>query len=279
MRKTIVHPLSPWIWHDSEVLILGTLPSPESRRRGLYYGHPQNRFWPTLARLFHEPQPLHADACREFAKRHKIALWDVFAQADIDGADDSSIRHAELNNIPAKIKGTAIGHIFCTGQKAWQTYQANWADTIDLPASLLPSPSPANRAHWPDAALPDAYTVIKDALRTPAPFPGGRNLFDLSPLDADQAEQVEVLQEDAGWRIERIVSRGHCSPEGFLYDQADCEWVAVLDGRAILADDTGRRMVLNTGDHALLPPHRRHSVIDTTDPCIWLACFRKSAEA
>ncbi|MFM9413453.1 DNA-deoxyinosine glycosylase [Peptococcus simiae] len=275
MRKTVTHPLSPWIWKDSEVLVLGTLPSPASRQRGLYYGHPQNRFWPTLAQVFGEPRPIHAEACRDFARRHHIALWDVFAQADIQGADDSSIVNAHYNDLAREIKGTAIHHIFCTGQKAWQAYQAHWGDRLGLPAASLPSTSPANRAHWPDAALPAAYQVIREVLTQPAPFPGGRNLFALSPLDGDGAEQVEVLYAGEGLRLERIISRGHCSPDGFYYDQDELEWVAVLEGQAILADDRDRHQVLNTGDHVLLAPHVRHRVVASTDPCIWLACFKK----
>ena len=51
------------------------------------------------------------------------------------------------------------------------------------------------------------------------------------PLESERV--VEILRHD-GVRIERIVSRGHASPEGFWYDQNDNEWVAVLAGSAAL---------------------------------------------
>ena len=35
-------------------------------------------------------------------------------------------------------------------------------------------------------------------------------------------------------RVERIVSSGHCSPEGFWYDQDEQEWVPLLQGAARL---------------------------------------------
>ena len=38
-----------WVDDESRVLVLGTMPSPKSRARGMYYGHPQNRFWPLMA--------------------------------------------------------------------------------------------------------------------------------------------------------------------------------------------------------------------------------------
>ena len=39
---------------NAHTLIVGTWPSPKSREQGFYYGHPQNRFWPLMARLLRE---------------------------------------------------------------------------------------------------------------------------------------------------------------------------------------------------------------------------------
>ena len=43
-------------------------------------------------------------------------------------------------------------------------------------------------------------------------------------------ELVEVLAENKHVRIERIISTGHASPDGFWYDQNEAEWVIVLKG-------------------------------------------------
>ncbi len=48
----IVHSFEPVYDKDSEILILGTLPSVKSRENNFYYGHKQNRFWKVLATLF-----------------------------------------------------------------------------------------------------------------------------------------------------------------------------------------------------------------------------------
>lgn len=40
----IVHPFPPLYDDDSEILILGSLPSVKSREQMFFYGHPQNRF-------------------------------------------------------------------------------------------------------------------------------------------------------------------------------------------------------------------------------------------
>lgn len=50
--ETIVHPLSPLYDEDSKILILGSFPSVKTREYGFFYGHPQNRFWKLMERLF-----------------------------------------------------------------------------------------------------------------------------------------------------------------------------------------------------------------------------------
>lgn len=98
-----------------------------------------------------------------------------------------------------------------------------------------------------------------------------------SRLDCDpdgQAERFDALVEAEGLRLERIVSRGHATPDGEWYDQEQDEWVVVLDGRAQLRfEDPDETTVLNPGDHVVIPAHRRHRV-EWTDPdrsTLWLA--------
>ena len=51
-HQTITHPLKPLFQADSKILILGSFPSVKTREYGFFYGHPQNRFWPLLERIF-----------------------------------------------------------------------------------------------------------------------------------------------------------------------------------------------------------------------------------
>lgn len=60
-RQLIVHDIPPVFAANSRVLLLGSLPSPKSRAQGFFYGHPQNRFWPTLAAVLNEPVPERED--------------------------------------------------------------------------------------------------------------------------------------------------------------------------------------------------------------------------
>ena len=77
--EVVSHRIAPVFDARSRVLVLGTMPSPASRARGFYYGHPQNRFWKVLGALFDEPEPLGTDARKAFLLAHGIALWDVLA--------------------------------------------------------------------------------------------------------------------------------------------------------------------------------------------------------
>ena len=86
-------------------------------------------------------------------------------------------------------------------------------------------------------------------------------------------ELVEVLGESDSVRIERIVSTGHASPEGFWYDQPHREFVLVVQGRARLEFDDGESLALMAGDWADIPARRRHRVAWTSpdEPTVWLA--------
>jgi cupin 2 domain-containing protein len=90
------------------------------------------------------------------------------------------------------------------------------------------------------------------------------------------AEITTVLQEGNGVRIERIVSTGHRSPEGFWYDQPEHDWVMVLTGVAKLAFDD-RVVELLPGDSINIPANQRHRVEWTSpdEPTVWLAVLNR----
>ena len=157
--QTVVHPHSP-VWNEnSRILILGSFPSVRSRAAGFYYAHPQNRFWPLMARLFDEPLPQATEDRRAFALRHGIALWDSIESCTITGSSDASIREAKPNDIARLIRQTGIQRIYCNGQQSYKLYQKYCADSCGLNAILLPSTSPANAA-WSLDQLADAWKVI-----------------------------------------------------------------------------------------------------------------------
>jgi len=89
-----------------------------------------------------------------------------------------------------------------------------------------------------------------------------------------QEEVLETLLEGQGeLRMERILSSGHVSPEGFWYDQQKDEYVILLSGRASLSFREEGEIHLTSGDWLLIPAHKEHRITYTsTDPlCVWLA--------
>ena len=99
------------------------------------------------------------------------------------------------------------------------------------------------------------------------------NLFTGLPANLPD-ELLTTLLKAANILIERIVSHGHSSPEGFWYDQDEHEWVIVLKGAARLRFEDNM-MELKSGDFVNISAHKKHRVEWTTpdEPTIWLAVF------
>lgn len=153
---TVTHEIQPVFDSRSRVLLLGTMPSPASREQGFYYGHPQNRFWRVLAAIFDEPVPRTIEEKRDMLLRHHIALWDVLASCEIEGASDASIRDAQPNDLARIFDAADIRAVFATGTKAGELYRKLIEPTLGVPCTTLPSTSPAN-AKMKLADLVDAY--------------------------------------------------------------------------------------------------------------------------
>lgn len=99
------------------------------------------------------------------------------------------------------------------------------------------------------------------------------NLFSGVPKGLHD-ELVETLVDADSVRIERIVSWGQSSPDGFWYDQQRHEWVVVLRGAARLRfDGDDEPLELGPGDFLSIPARKRHRVEWTTpeEPTVWLA--------
>ena len=138
----VIHSIEP-VWDaGSKVLILGTMPSPASRKAGFFYMHAQNRFWQIMQNLFCEKfefknnapeKELAVRERRDFLLRHNIALWDVLSECS-------------------------------TGKTAFNLYKKYCSKKYNAPFTYLPSTSPANRARWQDSALAAEYEQIKSFL-------------------------------------------------------------------------------------------------------------------
>ena len=100
-----------------------------------------------------------------------------------------------------------------------------------------------------------------------------QNIFSNTPAHLSD-ELVETLVASDHIRIERIVSHGHASPEGFWYDQDRPEFVMLLKGAARLRFDGDNDPIeMRPGDFIDIPAHRKHRVEWTIpdEPTVWLA--------
>lgn len=99
------------------------------------------------------------------------------------------------------------------------------------------------------------------------------NIFD----DVELPLGAEVIQEffkHKNIRLEKIVSNQSSSPDDFLYDQEEDEWLIVLQGSAtLLVED--KKVFLKSGDSYFLRKHQKHKVLETSaeGKTVWLACF------
>jgi cupin 2 domain-containing protein len=98
-----------------------------------------------------------------------------------------------------------------------------------------------------------------------------QNIFSNTPNT--KKEFFEFLVKNNTVTIERIISKGHKSPESGWYDQEKNEWVVVLKGKAVLSFEDQTSIQLNEGDFINIPSHQKHKVAwtDPDNETIWLA--------
>ncbi len=155
----VFHTFSPIFDENSEILILGSMPSVASRENGFYYGHPRNRFWKILSDIYCVDLTTKEDRVAFLHKKH-IALWDVIASCDIEGSRDHTICNVVCNDICGLLKKTKIKFIFSTGKKATLLYNRYIYPQTKIKTIYLPSSSPANQSIKYEEIL-ESYQQLK----------------------------------------------------------------------------------------------------------------------
>lgn len=156
----VEHTLGAWYDKNSRVLVLGTMPSSKSRELGIYYGHPQNRFWKIMAHYFNEPLVTCEDK-KTFCLKHGLALFDVLKSCEIQGSSDSSIQKETPNDLLPILETANIQAIFTTGKKAYDLYRRYLEEKTGVKAILLPSTSPANAQKSLSSLIEDYKELIE----------------------------------------------------------------------------------------------------------------------
>lgn len=157
------HPLPALYQSDAKVLILGSFPSVKSREAMFFYGHPQNRFWPMLAKILDRPMPSSIAEKRALVLENRLAMWDVVKTCEIKGSSDSSLKAIELTDISSILESADIEAILLNGKKAYNLFvKASPSFSGDIHS--MPSTSPANAATSMEQ-LVKAWSIILDYIK------------------------------------------------------------------------------------------------------------------
>ena len=141
--------LPPIYDDDSEVLILGSFPSKESRKSGSYYSNKGNSFWNIICEYYNESLPTNnsdnSDK-KKILRNHHIAVWDMVESCEIAGSSDKKIKDPEYHKaieIQALLNQSKIKKIIINGRTLNKIYKKYFGE-IDMPSVAVLSTSPAN---------------------------------------------------------------------------------------------------------------------------------------
>src|SRR5512137_485255 len=134
----------PVVGPGCRLLILGSMPSAESLRKGQYYGHPQNAFWRVVFGLWDLVPPHDYGARTRFLLERGVALWDVLASCRREGSSDSAIRDARPNDFPAFFAKWPGIRTVCFNGSAAETLFKRFVPDPGLESFRLGSTSPAH---------------------------------------------------------------------------------------------------------------------------------------
>jgi len=150
-----VESFPPFADGNSRIVLLGSMPGVASLQAHQYYGNPRNYMWRLLYALLAsgaEPDERYEDRLA-FARRHGVALWDVYASCVRKGSLDSDIKDAVPNDIPGLLRRYPnIRVIACNGGKSHTELLKRFGGlpeieertVVRLPSSS-PVPTPAFR--------------------------------------------------------------------------------------------------------------------------------------
>jgi hypoxanthine-DNA glycosylase len=165
----------PIVGNEPRILILGSMPGGESLRKGQYYAHPRNLFWPMMRVLCQAGPELPYERRLERLQACGVALWDVLQHCEREGSLDSSIRvESEVPNPlgeflseHASLRLTAFN-----GQKSAQTFARRVTPRLSdevrrrVTFIALPSTSPANAYRTWEQKLSAWETALRPYLKS-----------------------------------------------------------------------------------------------------------------
>ncbi len=99
------------------------------------------------------------------------------------------------------------------------------------------------------------------------------NIFETIEIDKKDEQFFEIFKNEH-IRVEKIVSNGQKSPDGFWYEQSESEYILLLSGSAILEFEDFE-IELKAGDCLNIDALLKHRVKYTShdEPTLWFAVF------
>ena len=140
----------PIIDERARVLVLGSMPSEASLRKGQYYAHPRNLFWRIMGELVGFEADVAYDLRTAGLRDAGVGVWDVLHSCERIGSLDASIAVARdsmaANDFPALLASChGIRRVFFNGAKAELLFHRLVRPSADgIVFRRLPSTSPAN---------------------------------------------------------------------------------------------------------------------------------------
>ena len=136
----------PVIDKNTEILILGSLPSDISILKDEYYANPKNQFWKIIFAIFNNNMPLYQYKEKtELLLKNKLGLWDVLTEAYRIGSLDSNIQREVLNDFSGLFADYPnIRKLAFNGDKAFKCYLRMRAGLPQKELVLLTSSSSMN---------------------------------------------------------------------------------------------------------------------------------------
>ena len=131
---------------ESEVLILGSFPSEESRKSGSYYSNKANSFRNIICEYYNESLPTNNSEIEAILLKHHIAVWDMIESCEIAGSSDKNIKDAEYHkasDIQDLLNKSKIKKIIINGRTLDESYKKYFGE-IAMPYVAVLSTSPAN---------------------------------------------------------------------------------------------------------------------------------------
>jgi TDG/mug DNA glycosylase family protein len=137
--------LPPVVDENTEILIVGTLPSDKSLAAGQYYANPSNDFWKLVgAALGQSFDGLSYERKLALLRENRVGLWDAFHACFRPGSMDKDMTEGQPNDFTVlKSIAPSIRLVCFNGTAAAEPEES--LTLLGFETCLLPSSSAANR--------------------------------------------------------------------------------------------------------------------------------------